>query len=381
MKQEQKCVLVTLIMLSTGLTIPDTWFSMSGGDEGIPAVKTGTGTITFPPLQSATEKKYCNAESREEVCKICKKWGDSFEQKIPFEVFTQRSPHHEDITRAGWEDMLTDLVKAVYSKSNIPSTVNSYIIDVGVPDMQDYKWLEPLTKFIATKSTCEIHSFEANPQTAELIKKKMRGSDFYRQYVKLYNIGMGNSTMRGSRMFWKNAKEPGRGSFQRIRTDDYEQIPVSIRVIPLDDIYSATDGVFIPILKMGAGRWEFAALNAGIQTLKNTAIVVSDTTPVPLNKDVVSLLSSEGFVVYAITNGSLARIPQNAPWWWTSVVAVKPFLQDVAESHVCFDFTESPWVCESPVAAKVCIFIIYHVFIIIKKSQQKTTTTERTRWL
>ena len=83
-------------------------------------------------------------------------------------------------------------------------------------------------------------------------------------------------------------------------------------------------------------------------------MVLADISPVPNNSRIVETLSQNGFVVYALGCGSLARIHQTRAWWWSPVVAVKPFLAPIADAHACWDFSESPYVCGSPQAAAVC---------------------------
>ena len=107
---------------------------------------------------------------------------------------------------------------------------------------------------------------------------------------------------------------------------------------------------------MSAGRWEHYVLKSGDKLFDRVAVVMVDITPMPNNAHIVETLAARGFTVYALGCGSLARIHQNRPWWWSPIVAVKGFLVPVAESYTCFDFSTSPYICDYPQSPEVCTF-------------------------
>ena len=113
---------------------------------------------------------------------------------------------------------------------------------------------------------------------------------------------------------------------------------------------------------MSAGRWEQAVLSGADRILNNVAVVMADVTPIPNNSKIVQTLASQGFTVYALGCGSLARINPNKPWWWSPVIGVKDFLAPVTESYVCWDFSNSPLTCDSPKAAEVFFFFFFFFF-------------------
>eukprot|EP01061_Rhynchopus_euleeides_P011551 TRINITY_DN21109_c0_g1_i1.p1 TRINITY_DN21109_c0_g1~~TRINITY_DN21109_c0_g1_i1.p1 ORF type:complete len:412 (+),score=121.32 TRINITY_DN21109_c0_g1_i1:22-1236(+) len=235
------------------------------------------------------------------------------------------------------------------------------VIDVGYTTVGDAEWVSEVYSTgevpPAGEGASPLHRptrmfmFEPNPVTFRGVKETLRQTRVgSRMQLSLFNVGIGPSD--GQQMFWFN-KDGSRSSFQRVRSDDYEQVPILQNVTRLDSLFpTPSREMVVPLLKVSAGRWEESVLRSGEERLlKHVAVVLADVSAIPNNSRIVDTLSRNGFHVYALGCGTLARIHPNRPWWWSPIVAVKPFLVPVAESYTCWDFSTSSLVCDSPIAA------------------------------
>ena len=136
------------------------------------------------------------------------------------------------------------------------------VLDIGYTHEKDLQWVTELygkdsKTASSSNSKTKLHIYEPNPLTHDAIKKTLSKTPAYSSDTKLkislFNKGIGKRD--GSHMFWFN-KDGSRSSFQRVRGDDYEQIPIRVNVSKLDTVFKELGGdVVIPFMKVrGEGK-------------------------------------------------------------------------------------------------------------------------------
>ena len=120
------------------------------------------------------------------------------------------------------------------------------VVDIGYTGDEDAAWMAEVYFKEAQRKQTALHIYEPNPVTFAKVRSRIQ-KNRHPGKVTLHNKGLGRTD--GSQMFWFN-KDGSRSSFQRVRSDDYEQVPITKNVSRLDSLPITHQDVVIPFVKV-----------------------------------------------------------------------------------------------------------------------------------
>eukprot|EP01064_Diplonema_japonicum_P001744 TRINITY_DN1115_c0_g3_i1.p1 TRINITY_DN1115_c0_g3~~TRINITY_DN1115_c0_g3_i1.p1 ORF type:complete len:454 (+),score=36.76 TRINITY_DN1115_c0_g3_i1:105-1466(+) len=351
MKKQRVAIFVAFLLACGFLTASDVGSDKSGRS----AVKfprewlKGSIKTEIPKSDEAQPQTCANAATyvnENHKCEDAMPGCEACSRRVPGSWGVREPYHtkefgHRRTSSSTWQPILRAL--DAETRKRVPG--KRLIIDIGYTGSSDMEWLAGA---YAAENTNAV-AFEPHPTTYATMRNDATHYSDKGIQAAVLNLGLGDQDYM-NKQFWFN-RDSSHSSFQRVRGDDYEQVPTLVNVSMLDTLITSTDEIVIPIMKVSAGRWEDLVLKGASSVLRNVAVVVADVTAIPANSEIIPTLRKNNFTVYGLGCSSLARIHQDRPYWWSSVIAIKGFLTPIAEQYVCWDFTASTLLCDSPEAA------------------------------
>eukprot|EP01062_Namystynia_karyoxenos_P037238 TRINITY_DN27123_c0_g1_i2.p1 TRINITY_DN27123_c0_g1~~TRINITY_DN27123_c0_g1_i2.p1 ORF type:complete len:482 (+),score=77.70 TRINITY_DN27123_c0_g1_i2:75-1520(+) len=164
-----------------------------------------------------------------------------------------------------------------------------------------------------------LHLVEPDPWRARALR---RAASSLPVPVSVHPVGAGDQERPFA--FWSGPA----GSF--VRGEGAEQGPVAVRMRRLDNLVR---GGPLRLVAVSAPRHEARVLRGARDVLSRTSAVVVELTQSPDSRAVVPLLGGLGFAVFALGCTGVARLRPDRPYWWGSVLAVRPSLGAGGSAH------------------------------------------------
>ena len=200
------------------------------------------------PSSDAAPADTCSSEPSQPGCAQCSKIRNSWVPQNPWGV--SEFSINARVKSKSFVPIFKDLDAEVRSVGG-----KRVVLDVGFTGFGDLEWISQVYSTSDVPSTSgtpatSVYSFEPNPTTHAHIQEQLRTTEkAVRTRVKhsLFNRGIGEKD--GRMMFWFN-KEQDKSSFQRVRGDDYEQVPTMQNCSRLDSLFKDHPEVVVPFLKV-----------------------------------------------------------------------------------------------------------------------------------